>query len=130
MSFVIQNLKENILIFEDSENLFIDRKMRSNNIISTLLNVCDGIMGDLFKIKILATINVKENIDTALFRKGRLLAEVNFGRLSIDMCNKVLERIGSDIRVNKEHTLAELYNYNNYNGHKEFNGKIGFNLLE
>jgi hypothetical protein len=125
IGFVLKNLKDSVLILEDSENLFADRKKQSNTTISTILNLCDGIMGDLFRIKIIATINVKENIDSALFRKGRLLAEVNFKKLSVDASNKVLERIGSNRRVDDESTLAELYNDDN-NGHHDNRSQIGF----
>jgi len=61
----------------------------------------------------------------ALFRKGRLLAEVNFEKLSVDVSNKVLERMGSDRRVDDESTLAELYNSDN-NGHHDSRSLIGF----
>jgi len=129
MSFVLKNLKNNILIFEDSENLFIDRKQQVNQTISTILNLCDGIMGDLFGIKIIATINIKENIDSALLRKGRLLAEVDFKKLSVEASNNLLKKMGSDKTVTEECTLAELYNINDQNGHQDKKPKrIGFGL--
>jgi ATP-dependent 26S proteasome regulatory subunit len=52
----------------------------------------------------------KENIDKALLRKGRLIAEHKFEKLNLDDTNKLLKHIGKDMEVKEGMTLADIYN--------------------
>lgn len=109
--FLMEN-KDCVLIIEDAEKVIGDRQSSGSSVgVSNLLNLSDGILGDILNINIIATFNMsKERIDKALLRKGRLIAEHRFGPLSVDDTNKLLKEVGKGITSDKEMTLAEIYN--------------------
>jgi ATP-dependent 26S proteasome regulatory subunit len=91
------------------------------------LNITDGILGDCLNIMVIATFNIdRENIDSALVRKGRLLIEHHFKALPADNCNKILEKMGSERRTEEPITLAEIYNSEENFHEKEEKRKVGF----
>lgn len=105
--------KNSILIIEDAERVIGDRE--SGNVssagVSNVLNLTDGILGDCLSIQIIATFNMrKENIDKALLRKGRLIAEHKFEKLNVGETNKLLKHLEKDMEVNEGMTLADIYN--------------------
>jgi ATP-dependent 26S proteasome regulatory subunit len=105
--------RDSILIIEDAERVIGDRE--SGNVssagVSNVLNLTDGILGDCLSIQIIATFNMrKENIDKALLRKGRLIAEHKFEKLSIDETNKLLKHLDKGMEVKEGMTLADIYN--------------------
>jgi SpoVK/Ycf46/Vps4 family AAA+-type ATPase len=122
-----------ILIIEDAENILRSRKAGGNQSVANLLSVSDGLLGDGLKLQILCTFNANINeIDEALLREGRLIAEYKFEKLSIEKSQKLLNKVledSTDIPViDKEMTLAEIFNYKDKN--KRFVAKkqaaIGF----
>jgi hypothetical protein len=105
--------RDSILIIEDAERVIGDRE--SGNVssagVSNVLNLTDGILGDCLSIQIIATFNMrKENIDKALLRKGRLIAEHKFEKLSVEDTNKLLKHLDKDTEVKEGMTLADIYN--------------------
>lgn len=105
--------RDSILIIEDAERVIGDRE--SGNVssagVSNVLNLTDGILGDCLSIQIIATFNMrKENIDKALLRKGRLIAEHKFEKLSVDETNKLLKHLEKNTEVKEGMTLADIYN--------------------
>ena len=127
--FLMEN-KDCVLIVEDAEKVIGDRQSSGSSIgVSNLLNLSDGILGDILNIHIIATFNMdREKIDSALLRKGRLIAEHKFGKLSVNDTNKLLEKIGKETTSDKELTLAEIYNIDNQQDKtKEERQTIGFN---
>jgi hypothetical protein len=105
--------RDSILIIEDAERVIGDRE--SGNVssagVSNVLNLTDGILGDCLSIQIIATFNMrKENIDKALLRKGRLIAEHKFEKLSLEETNKLLKHLNKDVIVKEGMTLADIYN--------------------
>lgn len=77
--------------------------------VATILNIADGILSDVLECQFICTFNADlMDIDHALLRRGRLIAEYQFGKLSIDKCHDYLKSIGNDKQVDKEMTLAEL----------------------
>ena len=78
---------------------------------------------------ILKNINMKrEKIDQALLRKGRLIAEHKFEKLTTEESNRLLEHLGNEKRVDKGMSLADIYNIDE-EVYKTENNKstIGFN---
>lgn len=127
--------RDSILIIEDAEKAVRSREDDESSSGSTanLLNLGDGIIGDCAKIQIICTFNTKvDNIDKALLRKGRLIAEHSFASLSVSDSQKLVDKLAKDgliqkFEVKKEMTLAEIYGAEQDNFHREKEErKIGF----
>jgi hypothetical protein len=104
--------KNSILIIEDAERVISDREGNGSPAgVSNILNLTDGILGDCLNIQVIATFNMKrEKIDQALLRKGRLIAEHKFEKLSVVETNKLLTHLGKDQVVGEGMVLADIYN--------------------
>ena len=90
---------------------YMETLAQVKHLISNILNLTDGILGDCLSIQVVATFNMKrENIDKALLRKGRLIAEHKFEKLSIDETNVLLKHLGKEQIVNESMSLADIYN--------------------
>lgn len=111
--FLMDN-KDCILVIEDAERIIGDRNnTHSSTGVSNILNITDGILGDILNISIIATFNMdKEKIDTALLRKGRLIAEHKFDKLNVEDTNNLIKHLGIGEPVDKGMTLADIYNIN------------------
>lgn len=127
LTFVMRH-RDCVLLLEDAEKVLRNREEQDNTAISNILNLTDGILGDCLNIMVVATFNIdRDKIDPALVRKGRLLVEHHFRPLESSAANLLLERMGSDRRVDKPTTLAELYNpEDNFHKDKEEKKKVGF----
>lgn len=125
---ILRREKKSILIIEDAEKILSRREDNADNsIISTLLNMCDGIMGDVLDFKIIATFNVDEDrIDDALKRQGRLFLKYKFDALSEDKTKKLYEKVHNKLPIKKKMTLAEIYNEKNDFSNKEEERRMGF----
>ena len=112
--FLMEN-KDCVLIIEDAEKVIGDRNNSGSSVgVSNLLNLSDGILGDILNIHIIATFNMdKEKIDSALLRKGRLIAEHKFGKLSLEDTKTLLKKLNKKTEATEGLTLAEIYNIDN-----------------
>lgn len=121
VDFLQEHIGE-VIVLEDCEKLLMDRK-KGNGLLSTILNLTDGILGDMFKIKFICTFNCKKSdIDSAMLRKGRLSLMYEFKKLSVDKVRKIL----NDNSIQEEKTLADVYNLQS-NGNEGMEIKrIGF----
>lgn len=112
VSFLAENANS-VLIIEDAENILRTREAGGNQAVSNILNVSDGILGDALNLQIVCTFNTKrEDIDSALMRPGRLIAEYKFGKLSLDKTRDIVGRMYDNYEVTKPMTIAEIYNIN------------------
>lgn len=110
LSILIEN-KNSVLVLEDCENYIAERTLddRNTDIVSSILNLADGILSDVMECQFICTFNSDiSKIDTALLRKGRLIAEYKFHELSVEKSNQYLQSLGKKTRVDRPHTLAEL----------------------
>jgi len=126
--FLIDN-SNSVLFIEDAERVITDRQMGGANGVSNILNITDGILSDILNIQIVATFNMdKAKIDTALLRKGRLIAEHKFDALPVDDANNLLKHLGKDANATKPMTLTEIYNVEEaeYKSEDKYSS-IGFN---
>lgn len=97
--------KKTILVLEDCENYIKDRS-EQNDVVSTVLNITDGILSDLLEIQVLCTFNTDlYTVDKALLREGRLIVEYKFDPLVAKKAAKLLEE-----DVDEEMTLAQIFN--------------------
>jgi len=120
--------KNSILIIEDAERVISDREGNGSPAgVSNILNLTDGILGDCLSIQIVATFNMKrEKIDQALLRKGRLIVEHKFSKLSPEESNNLLKHLEKDHIVEESMSLADIYNIDVELIRAVNKGKIGF----
>lgn len=113
MTYMVNN-KDCVYILEDCEQVLIKREESQNSLsaISTILNMSDGLMSDIFNVKFICTFNADiKNIDEALLRKGRCFANYEFKPLCLEKTNALLNSLGYG-KSNIPLTLANIYNYN------------------
>jgi hypothetical protein len=126
--FLIENANS-VLFIEDAENVITDRTSNGSTGVSNILNLTDGILSDILNIQIVATFNMdKKKIDSALLRKGRLIAEHKFDALPLDDTKRLLKHLGKDVDVTDGMTLTEIYNIDEteYKTEEKYS-TIGFN---
>ncbi len=106
----MNNKEPTVLVIEDADHCLSPRDKDNLNAISALLNLSDGIIGSLLDLRVVATTNVKdEEIDPALFRKGRLSAHVNIKNLSEEQARKVWRNIGGPPELFPEGDLKTIF---------------------
>jgi ATPase family associated with various cellular activities (AAA) len=100
-----------VVIIEDAENVIMDRKFSGNSSVSNLLNLSDGLLADCLNIQLVCSFNSDLSaIDSALLRKGRLIAKYEFKRLPVDKAQQLSKHMGFDSVINKPMTVAEIAN--------------------
>jgi len=109
---VLRDMKNRVIIIEESENLVTDRKFdHDKSSIDSLLNIGDGLLSDGLNIKIILTFNTDiANIDKALRRPGRLAISHKFDRISSDNANKIAMNNKIDNEFTCDVTLATIFN--------------------
>lgn len=129
ISFV-RRQRSSVFIVEDCEELLSSRKSgnRMNAGLANILNISDGLMSDELCIKFICTFNAPlKDIDSALLRKGRLIARYEFRPLATDKVNRIIENESLDIPPQTvPMTLAEIYNYGSED-YSQKTGNMGFN---
>jgi SpoVK/Ycf46/Vps4 family AAA+-type ATPase len=104
--------KNSILVIEDAESVIMAREQKSSkSVVSTILQITDGLFSDYLNIKVVCTFNTDvSKIDKALFRKGRMIAFYKFEELAKE---KALALLGVDdpSALPETCTLSELYNH-------------------
>lgn len=108
------HMKRTLLIIEDGDELLVPRNdgvSVSNSMISKLLNIADGIVGNLLDLRLIITTNADSvKFDDAIKRPGRLCDSIYVGKLKPERANKAFKNItNQDGSFDKEVTLAEVY---------------------
>lgn len=125
LTLLIDN-PNSIFVIEDAENIVLDREQNGSSAVSTLLNLSDGLLSDCLNIQIICSFNTDiSKIDTALMRKGRLIAKYEFKALEIEKAQKLSDKIGFNSVIKKPSILTDIYNQNETE-FKENIRKIGF----
>ncbi len=115
-----------VLIIEDAENIIMQRQPGSDSAVSNLLNISDGLLSDFLNVQIICTFNSSLSVvDSALLRKGRLIAKYEFGKLSVSKAQKLSEFANSKLRVITPMTVAEIMNQEE-KGYEQERPRIGF----
>lgn len=110
MDLLIDN-PNSVLVIEDAENIIMDRRFSSQSSVSNLLNISDGLLSDCLNVQIICTFNSElSSVDSALMRKGRLIAKYEFGKLDVAKANKLSNHLGLTNTITKPMTLAEITN--------------------
>jgi hypothetical protein len=101
-----------VLIIEDAEDCLKVRGTGSTGMVSTILNITDGLLGDILKISIVATYNADDKlIDPALLRKGRLKYKYYFDKLSKEEAQELADKQGLKVTITKPMTIGDIYNF-------------------
>ena len=117
--------KDSVFILEDCEMVLKDRGSNYNTLITPILNISDGMLGDSLNLKFICTFNDSlTNVDSALLRKGRLKLKYEFGKLTKDKVKQLFEKFNIN-ETPKEMPLCDVFNYQEDNGVKT-EKKIGF----
>lgn len=110
VNFLLEN-KGLTFILEDAEGSLKPRLGSERSIVSGILNLTDGLLGDVLRCQFICTFNTPlSNVDEALLRPGRLLVRQEFTKLSVIDSNKYLKSVDSDYIATEEMSLAELTN--------------------
>ena len=135
ISFLGQ-MQDSVLILEDCESLVESRKSGARSTgIANMLNLCDGLLSDIFNIKIITTFNADiSRIDDALLRKGRLICWYEFKKLCVEKTNALFKKLGIDHISDKDMPICDIFNFDKENGIAEDkdgkvlsnNKKVGF----
>ena len=120
-----------VLVIEDAENIIMDRKFSSNSSVSNLLNISDGLLSDCLNVQIICTFNSALSlIDSALLRKGRLIAKYEFGKLETAKAVRLSEHLGLKQKITHPMTLAEITNPEEADVAIPKRNEIGFRRIE
>lgn len=116
-----------VVIMEDAENIIMDRRTSGGSSVSNLLNISDGLLADFLNVQLICTFNSSLTmVDSALMRKGRLIAKYEFGKLSVEKAQRLSRHLGFDRTISRPMTVAEISNQHE----KEFETKqvevVGF----
>jgi len=100
-----------VVVIEDAENILMDRKLDAGSSVSNLLNLSDGLLSDCVNVQIICTFNSDLGlIDSALMRKGRLIARYEFGKLGIENSQRLSDKLGNNTTITRPMTIAEISN--------------------
>jgi hypothetical protein len=120
-----------VLVIEDAENIIMDRKHNSGSSVSNLLNISDGLLADFLNVQLICTFNSSLTmVDSALLRKGRLIAKYHFDKLSAIKAQKLSDHFGFNSVITKPMTIAELANQHEKGQQAEKIEVIGFRRQE
>lgn len=124
ITFMLENVGSVLLVEDAEEIISADRNTATNN----LLNVCDGFLKDSMRCKVICTCNTDLNkLDKALLRKGRLYFEHHFRKLTIDESRELINYLDIDMEINKEMSLAEIFNPESNSNENSFEDRrMGF----
>jgi hypothetical protein len=109
ISFLLHN-KNVILVIEDAEKVVITRdNVSDDSVVSTILQLTDGLFSDFLNIKIVCTFNTTiDRLDKALLRKGRMIAKYKFSPLSPEKAASLARKLGHE-NVTGSLTLADIF---------------------
>ena len=100
-----------IFVIEDAENIIVDRDKTGNSAVSVLLNIADRLLSDCLNIQIICSFNIDiAKVDTALLRKGRLIAKYEFKELEVEKAQALSDKLGNETTITQPMTLADIYN--------------------
>ena len=102
---------DSILVIEDAESILLDRNFKDKSAVSALLNLSDGLLSDCLSIQLICTFNTDvTKIDSALLRKGRLIASYKFGPLDQNKAQELSRKLGNSASIEQPMRLADIFN--------------------
>lgn len=125
-----ENESNPIIVLEDADKAILKRDTDNMSLVSSILNISDGVLSDILNLSFIITYNMDhQKVDEALTRKGRCRLKYNFGELNISDAQKKVDSLGIDYKVKEKMSLANIYNLLSDNGvKKQEERKIGFGV--
>ncbi|NLN32484.1 MAG: AAA family ATPase [Flavobacteriaceae bacterium] len=115
MKLLINN-PNSVFVIEDAENIIMDREENGYSPVSTLLNLSDGLLSDCLNIQIICSFNTDlSKVDSALLRKGRLIAQYEFKELETQKAQQLSDKLGFQTQISKPMNLTDIYNQKEMN---------------
>jgi hypothetical protein len=103
--------RRKVLILEDAESLLMLRGEDNREKVATLLNLTDGMLGDLLGVQVVCTVNCDLTVlEPALLRPGRLLTHRAFAPLTGEQAVLLARLLGVPVPRPGPLTLAEFFN--------------------
>lgn len=100
-----------VIIVEDAEKIIMDRRADAHSAVSNLLNISDGLLADFLNVQLICTFNNPlTTVDSALMRKGRLIARYAFDKLSVAKAQRLSDHFGFSTVITRPMTIAEIAN--------------------
>ena len=110
LPILIEN-PNSIFVIEDAENIVVDREKNGSSPVSAILNISDGLLSDCLNVQIICSFNTDlSRIDSALLRKGRLIAKYEFKELETTKAQSLSQKLGYNSVINSPMTLSAIYN--------------------
>ena len=126
---ILINNPNSVFIIEDAENIIVDREKEGNSSVSALLNITDGLLSDCLNIQIICTFNTDiSKVDSALLRKGRLIAQYEFKELEVEKANALSLKLGFVSNFNSPMSLTAIYNQDEKDFQQLKKNTIGFKM--
>jgi hypothetical protein len=124
---LLTNNPNTVLIIEDAESIIMDRKLNHGSAVPNLLNISDGLLADFLNVQLICTFNNSLTlIDSALMRKGRLIAKYEFGKLTVSQSQRLSDHLGFGTKINRPMTVAEIANQHEKQAEPVMMEAIGF----
>lgn len=130
----VLSTKGMIIIVEDGDIAVSKRMHSESTLISAILNMSEGIFGQMIDLKFVITTNTEiTEFDDAIMRPGRLLKLMKFSALTYDEAQEAYWELCKDNTKNlpkeKEYKLCDIYKYHHQSNEKDelpSKRKIGF----
>lgn len=99
-----------LIIIEDADIALVTRSKGNFGAIAELLNLGDGLLGELLNVRVIATTNAERtDLDDAIVRPGRMCRHLHLGLLDHNNTNEIYTKL-TGLEVNlPPMTLAEVY---------------------
>jgi hypothetical protein len=120
-----------VIIMEDAEKILFQRRSDNNESVSALLNIADGLMGQMLRVHVLCTLNHgMDQLDPAILRPGRLRSYRYVGFLSREKAEKLAAKHKLPFVPDKardQYSLAEVFHGKVYR--EKARKTVGFHVL-
>jgi hypothetical protein len=124
---ILINNPNSVFIIEDAENIIMDRERNGSSAVSAMLNISDGLLSDCLNIQLICSFNTDiSKVDSALLRKGRLIAKYEFNELEIQKAQALSQKLGFNTDINSPMTLTAIYNQSEHDFQETKKHRIGF----
>jgi hypothetical protein len=120
-----------VIIMEDAEKILLQRRSENDEAVSALLNIADGLIGQMLRVHVLCTLNQgMEYLDPAILRPGRLRSYRYIGLLSRHEAETLAAKYKSPFVADAkqdQYTLAEVFHGQAYK--KQAQKTMGFHVM-